>query len=332
MHKILSIGELLLRLESTHEYTKDENDVFATYPGGSEANVAVALSQLGIPSSYFTAIPHNSLANNAVEKIAEFGVDTSSIIKTNGRLGLYFLQDPNGLTKGEVIYDRKFSSFYAIDETVINWDDIFRDCTWLHWTAITPALSEKWAHLMKTCLIEAEKRKLFISVDLNYRNRLWDYGKTPLDIMPELVSFCDVIMGNIWASNKMLGTPIKEDLNRDTPQEEYFLYANEVSQELFKNYKKCQYIANTFRFMDNSNHNLLYATYHTAEGNWLSETLETTQLVDRIGSGDAFMAGLIYAICHNYTPQDLINFATKIGFNKLFVKGDFYNKKQHHNE
>jgi 2-dehydro-3-deoxygluconokinase len=326
MHKILSIGELLLRFESVENSNTSSNNIFASYPGGSEANVAVALSTLDIPVSYFTVIPDNSLAENAIDKIQDTGVDTSSILKKEGRLGLYFLQDPNGLTKGEVIYDRKYSSFYSVEEKEIDWNSIFGDCTWLHWTAITPALSDKWAHLMKQCLDEAKKQNLFISVDLNYRNKLWNYGKFPLEIMPDLVQSCDLIMGNIWASNKMLGTSITDELNRNTTKKEYFIYAQKVSKELFSIYPKCKHIANTFRFMDNSNHNLLYGTYHTPKGNWQSESLETNVLVDRIGSGDAFMSGLIFAICKEYSPQETIDFATSIGFKKLFIKGDFYQK------
>lgn len=327
MYKILSIGEILLRFERIHAHNDDDSDiVFTSFPGGSEANTSVTLALLNIPVSYFTIVPDNKLAVNALNKIQDYDVDISTVIYKPGRLGLYYLEDPNGLTKGDVIYDREFSSFYNINEEEIDWNVIFGDCTWLHWTAITPALSEKWAILLKKCLEKAVERNLFISVDLNYRNKLWNYGKDPIEVIPELVSHCDLIMGNIWAANKMLGTSIDDELNRNTTKGDYFSYANKVSHELLTTYKKCQYIANTFRFMDNNHHNLLYGTYHTLEGNWISKSLETNNLIDRIGSGDAFMAGLISGICNNYKPQEIIDFATQTGFNKLFIKGDFYKK------
>lgn len=131
----------------------------------------------------------------------------------------------NGLSKGEVIYDRKYSSFSQIKTGEIDWHKIFEDCSWFHWTAITPALNEELAEVMKEALEVAYSKGITISVDLNYRNKLWQYGKSPLEVMPELVKYCHIIMGNIWASHNMLDTSIDSNLNRNTSPEEYFEFA-----------------------------------------------------------------------------------------------------------
>ncbi|WP_116787522.1 sugar kinase [Flavobacterium psychrotrophum] len=330
MKNVLTFGELLIRLHaaSGNFIAEEENPVVNVFPGGSEANVAVALSQLQIPVSYYTAIPDNAITQSIVAVLERNNIDTSKILFKDGRLGAYYLLSANGLTSGDVIYDRAYSSFSSVTVADIDWDTLFTGCSWFHWTALTPALSEPMAQLMKEALLQAEKRDLVISVDLNYRSRLWQYGKAPLEVMPELIKCCDVIMGNIWAANKMLGTSIDESLNRQTSKEDYVAFANNVAKEIFSLFPKCRHIANTFRFMDSPQHNLLYGTYHTPYGNHVSETLETDILIDRIGSGDAFMAGLISGIYKGDEPQKIIDTATATGFKKLFIKGDFLNIKQ----
>lgn len=325
MKQVLTFGELLIRLQSNSSaFIRHENDnVITAFAGGSEANVSVALAQLQVPVSYFTAVPDNAITQEIITVLQHNKVDTSKILWQGDRIGTYILLSANGLTEGSVIYDRKYSSFSQLKPEDINWDALFEGCSWLHFTALTPGLTLDMANLMEVALKEAVKRHLTISIDLNYRNKLWQYGKSPLDVMPQLVQYCDVIMGNIWAENKMLGTSIDASLNRDTNQQSYTEYANTIAAEIFAEYPKCRHIANTFRFMDNASHNLLYGTYHTPDGNWVSEKLETNNVVDRIGSGDAFMAGLIYGIYNNLQPQQIIDAATKTGFEKLFVAGDF---------
>ena len=141
--------------------------------------------------------------------------------------------------------------------------------------------------------------------------------------MPTLAAYAEVIMGNIWAANIMLGTSIPDELDKHIGQEHYIQLANDVAEELFKTYPKCKYFANTFRFMNNPKHNLFYATLHTKKGDYFSRTYETHEVVDRIGSGDAFMGGLIYAIKNNLEEQEIIETATQAGYDKLFIPGDF---------
>lgn len=320
---ILIFGELLLRFSSSEDQFISKNHTVSLFPGGSEANVAASLGQWKLPCSYVTCAPDNALAKSALNTLNELGADTSKTALQGDRLGLYFLLSANGLTSGQVVYDRKFSSFSMIRPGTIDWDSIMKDHTWFHWTALTPALNENTAIVCKEALVAAKKNGLKISVDLNYRNRLWDYGKEPIEVMPELVQYCDVIMGNIWAANKMLGTHVEENLNRDIIPEEYRVHGENSAQEIFKLFPNCRHVANTFRFMDNPKHNLFYGTYHTLDGNYISKIYETNEVVDRIGSGDAFMAGLIYGLVNQENAQNVIERATKSGYQKLFVKGDF---------
>lgn len=320
---ILVFGELLLRFSSAEDQFISKNHTVSLFPGGSEANVSASLGQWGIPCSYVSCVPDNALAANALQSLQGLGVNTSKTLLQGSRLGLYFLLSANGLTSGEVVYDRKFSSFSSLKPGTVDWHKVLDGHTWFHWTALTPALNENMAAVCKEALIAAKAKGLKISVDLNYRSRLWDYGKQPIEVMPELVAYCDVIMGNIWAVNKMLGVPVDENLNRRTSVDTYTIHANASAKAVFASFPQCKHIANTFRFMDNPKHNLFYGTYHTRDNNYISEIFETNEVVDRIGSGDAFMAGLIYGLSTSTNGDEIIKKATSSGYQKLFVKGDF---------
>jgi len=286
--------------------------------------VAVALAQMGDRVSYASAFPKNALSREILDELQKRGVDTSRSIFSGDRIGTYIPLSANGLTKGEVIYDRKYSSFSLMRFLDLNIDKLLYGVDWLHWTALTPALNEKMFLIMNKILREAKARKITVSVDLNYRDRLWQYGRRPHEVMPQLVRYCDVIMGNIWAANKMLGTFVDQSLNRNTPKETYLKAAEASAREVFRKFPSCRHLAYTFRFMDHPRHNLFYGTYHTPGGvNAHSQTRETFEVVDRIGSGDAFMAGLIHALVHEKNPQETIDTATAAGFQKLFVRGDF---------
>ncbi len=324
-HKILSFGELLLRFSASGETFLGEGNQVVVFPGGSEANVAASLGQWGVPCSYLSRVPDNELSAQALAALNSLGVDVSPTLLEGDRLGSYFLLSANGLTKGDVVYDRKHSAFGALQPGRIDWDKAMAGHTWFHWSALTPALSETLSAVCKEALDAAHRNGLTVSVDLNYRNKLWNYGKQPIAVMPELLQYCHVVMGNIWAANKMLGTSVLETLSRDTAPDVYFEQAKSSAQEVFDLLPTCQHIAYTFRFMDSATHNLLYGSYHTREEDVISAINETQQVVDRIGSGDAFMAGLIYALATGKSGQGVIDVATAAGFKKLFVKGDFGN-------
>lgn len=328
MKQVLTFGEILIRQQSAGAYFFSEGkNYLEIFPGGSEANVAVSLARMGTPAAYASAFPDHALSHEILRLLEGTGVDSSRAVIGGERLGSYILQSANGLSKGEVIYDRKFSSFSQLRINQLAMDQLFANIHWFHWTAITPALNPEMADLMHQLLEEAQRRNIPISVDLNYRNKLWQYGQEPLAVMPKLVQYCQVIMGNIWAANKMLGTAVDEQLNRYSSSEAYKAMANSSAAEIFEKYPRCQHVAHTFRFMDNPNHNLFYGTYHRRDIQVISNIYETHAVIDRIGSGDAFMAGLLHGLLQKASAQEIVDMATGAGFQKLFVKGDFGNGK-----
>jgi len=327
-NQILSFGEILIRQQPTGAHFFDaESNTVKLYPGGSEANVAVSLALMGESVSYVSAFPENALSTEILSVLRQHKVNTDKVIFAGDRLGQYILLGANGLTKGDVIYDRKYSSFSELKKNDFSIDKLLANVTWLHWSALTPALNENMATLLEEILLAAQQKGITISVDLNYRSKLWQYGKEPIAIMPRLVAYCDVIMGNIWAAEKMLGTTVDGLLDRQTTKETYIEAAGKSAKEVFTKYPRCKHLAYTFRFMDNAQHNLFYGTYHSPSIDTHSETFETQEVIDRIGSGDAFMAGFIHALVQKMNPQQIIDTATNAGFAKLFVEGDFGNGK-----
>jgi len=203
--KVLSFGELLLRICPDGGGGWLQENSLPFFVGGAEANVATALALWGTPSAYFTALPDNLLCRQLAAYLEEKGVDTSRMLFQGERLGLYFLPKGKDLKNASVIYDRAYSSFAALKAGTIDWDAVLADVGWLHFSAISPALSKQLAVVCMELLQAAAQKGVTISVDLNYRAKLWQYGVSPVEVMPGLVEYCDLVMGNLWAAEKMLG-------------------------------------------------------------------------------------------------------------------------------
>ena len=195
-NKVVTFGEIMLRL-STPGYKRfnQSNEFTATF-GGGEANVAVSLANYGIPVSYITRLPENEIAKYCIEELIGLGVDTSKIVYGGDRMGIYFLETGAVSRSSKVVYDRAHSSISEIRSEMINWDEVFEGATWFHWTGITPAISEAAAEVCLQAIKIANDKGITVSTDLNYRKNLWKYGKTANEEMPGLVEGCDVILGN----------------------------------------------------------------------------------------------------------------------------------------
>ena len=321
---ILCFGEILLRLapdEQGEWLTKNAIDVYA---GGAEMNVAAALAQWRVPVSYCTAAPNNFLSTQLIKKIKEQNIDTSTIVYNGNKIGLYYLLKGTEIQHAEVIYDRNGSSFSELKSGMIDWDKALNGIRWFHFSAITPALSENIAAVCKEALEACSKKNIFISVDLNHRPKLWQYGKQANEIMPELVQYCDVIMGNIWSAETMLNIKVPENIHAINTKENYVGQAKKTSEEIARLFSKCKIVANTFRFDKTGIE--YYATISSNNNFYISSTYKTNAVIDKVGSGDCFMAGLIYGIYNHLPFQQIINFATAAAFQKLFIKGDCTNK------
>jgi 2-dehydro-3-deoxygluconokinase len=321
MNKIFCFGELLLRLSPELGGKWLTQSVMPVYIGGAELNTATALAKWNVPVTYCTALPGNYLSKEICEELGKRNINTGRIIFSGNRIGTYYLPQGSDLKNAGVIYDRAYSSFSELQPGQIDWDAMLADISWFHFSAITPALNQNVATVCKEAIEVASKKKLTISVDLNYRSKLWQYGKKPKEIMPPLVEYCDVVMGNIWSADELLGISTDADIHNKKSKADYLDHARRTAENLMRNFPACKSVANTFRF-DDKDRTLYYAALDTNGRQFVSQEFSTNQTVDKVGSGDCFMAGLIYGFYNKLASQEIIDFSAAAAFNKLFIRGD----------
>jgi 2-dehydro-3-deoxygluconokinase len=265
------------------------------FVGGAELNAATALAKWNLPVTYCSAAPDNFLSREVIASIEERGIQTDRMIFSGDRIGTYYLPQGADMKAAGVIYDRAYSSFAELEPGQMDWDEKLEGISWFHFSAINPAVSKKAAAVCKEVVEVAAKKNITVSVDLNYRAKLWQWGKPPVDVMPELAGYANLIMGNIWAEEKMLGVPVPEDLADN--KEAYLDASLKASERILKQFPNCSQVANTFRF-DADKGVRYYATYYN------KQQLYTSREHNRL------------------QPQEIIDFAAAAAFNKLFIKGD----------
>ncbi len=321
MGKVLSFGELLLRIcpDGDGEWLAENKLPF--YVGGAELNVATALALWDVPSAYFTALPENFMAEQIMGYMDNCKIDTSKIYHGGDRIGLYYLPKGKDLKNAGVIYDRANSAFATLKTDTINWDSVLEGVSWFHFSAICPALNQDAADVCLEAVKAASERGITISIDLNFRAKLWQYGKQPIEIIPQLAKYCDLIMGNIWAAEKMLGIALPELFHETDDKNTYLEQAKVTSKEIITQYPKCKWVANTFRF-DYQQGIKYYTALYTENELLVSKEYRAEKILDKVGSGDCFMAGLIYGFYHQKNALDTLDFATAAAFNKLFIPSD----------
>lgn len=289
--------------------------------GGAELNVANALALWEQPIKYFTALPDNALSEQIISYLESKNIDTSAIHHSGNRIGLYYLTRGKDVKNNAIVYDRAGSAFADLNPGMVNWDAVLEGVSWFHFSAICPALSQQAANVCEEVLQAASRKHITISVDLNYRPKLWQYGKKPTEIMPKLVQYADIIMGNVWAEETMLGIPVTPDIHESGQQSIYLKEGLYSSERIMEAYPRCRAVANTFRF-DAGKGVEYYTSLYTGNRFYHSPTYTTETVVDKVGSGDCFMAGLIYGFFNKQDPQQLLDFATAAAFEKLFIEGD----------
>ena len=319
--KVLCFGELLIRLCPDNEGDWLQNNRLQFYIGGAELNVAKALALWGTDVKYFTALPDNGLSAQITGDLENKGIDISAIHYAGKRIGLYYLTPGQELKHDALIYDRAGSSFAGLQTGVIDWDEILKDVSWFHFSAICPAIGRNVADVCLEAIEAASTKNITVSIDLNYRSKLWQYGKQPKEIIPALAAHCDVIMGNIWATELMLDIPVTGDIHHLKAVDRYLEHALFSSQEVIKQYPKCKVIANTFRFSEGTGIKYYSALFLNNQA-FRSKEHETPQVIDKAGSGDCFMAGLIYGFKTGMNTQETLEFATAAAFGKLLIAGD----------
>ena len=317
---VLSFGELLLRISPDTDGNWLKENSLPFYIGGAELNVATALALWGVPSKYFTVLPSNHMSAQIIGYLQDKNIDTSPVYYDGHRIGLFYLTHGQDMKHNALIYDRAGSAFATLNAGMVDWDRALEDVSWLHFSAICPAVSQTAAELCSELLEAAVKKNITISVDLNYRAKLWQYGKTPLQIMPALVEHCSLVMGNIWAADTMLGIKADPDLHTRGDKLSYIEASQKTSEQIMKLFPRCKAVANTFRF--DANDIRYYTTLFTGDKIYTSAEYESKQIVDKVGSGDCFMAGLIYGYYNGLESQGTLDFATAAAFQKLFTMGD----------
>lgn len=321
MKKVLCFGELLLRMSPELNREWIHKGSMPVFIGGAELNVAQALALWGSEVTYCTALPPHALAQEILQELQDKGIDTSSVFFSDGRIGIYYLPQGADLKNAGVIYDRAYSSFWELKPGMLDWRNILKEIDWFHFSAITPALNETLADVCEEALQVAQSMGIHISVDLNYRAKLWKYGKDPVEIMPRLVKYCNTIMGNLWSAKTLLGNPLDAQVELTNTKDAYIDEARRSADHLFGKYSCCRNIAYTFRF-DQDNELKYYGALMTKDELCISREYHSNRIVDKVGSGDCFMAGLIYSYLNSLGLKDTIEFATAAAFGKLHVKGD----------
>lgn len=319
--KVVCFGELLLRMSPPADGSWLGGSSLPVYVGGAEVNVATALGLWQVPASYVTVLPDNSITSQLLEYLHKKDICTKHVRLAGNRIGLYFLPGGADLKHSGVIYDRAYSSFAELKPGDIDWNVVLDGADWFHFSAISPAISPAIAAVCEEALSVARNRGVTVSVDLNYREKLWKYGLQPLDVMPALVKYCDVVMGNIWAAEKMLGIRV-ESIGERSSKEDYLRQAEITSKKILASFPQCTQVANTFRFSGQKDEINYYATLYKDNHLYYSSEYDAAGVIERAGSGDCFMAGLIYGNQQQLGSQQLLNFAAGAAFQKLFVPGD----------
>jgi 2-dehydro-3-deoxygluconokinase len=319
---VLSFGELLLRICPDVDGKWLTENKLPFYVGGAEANVATALALWGIPSAYLTAAPDNLLSRQVVGYLQGRRVDVSRVLYHGERLGLYYLPQGKDLKSSGVIYDRAHSSFAGLRPGMIDWDKVLDGVGWLHFSAISPALCQPVAEVCKEGLEAASGKGIRISVDLNYRAKLWQYGAAPTTVMPGLVEYCDLVMGNLWAAEKMLGIPVDTDLTERGRKEDYLEHARQTSGAMAARFPRVRHVAKTFRFDWGEKGIRYYTTFFSGGKLYTSGEYSSDAIVNKVGSGDCYMAGLIRGLYSERPVDEMLEFATAAAFSKLFIPSD----------
>lgn len=316
--KVVTFGEIMLRLAPEGYYRFVQADTFGATYGGGEANVAVSLANYGFDAKFVTRLPSHEIGQCAVNSLRKYGVDTSYIARGGDRIGIYYLEKGASQRPSKVIYDRAGSSIYTATSADFNWDEIFKDVAWFHITGITPALCDNVAELTIEACKKAKEHDVKISCDLNYRNKLWSKEKAG-EVMAKICEYVDVCIANEEDAADVFG--IKASNTDVTSGEVNREGYKEVASELTKRFG-FEKVAITLRESINANINNWSAMLYDGKDYYFSKRYNM-QIVDRVGGGDSFGAGLIAACLEGYDAQSTIEFAVAASCLKHSIEGDF---------
>ena len=324
MPKVITFGEIMLRLSTPGYLRFGQARQFDATFGGGEANVAVSLANYGIDAAFVTRLPDNDIARACIKDLRSYGVDTSKIVLGGDRVGIYFLETGAVARPSKVVYDRAGSAIATIQPGMIDWKKVFEGADWFHWTGITPALSQGAADVCLEAVRAANALGVTVSCDLNYRKNLWKYGKTAGEVMPALVEGCDIILGNEEDADKVFGIkPEGFDVTATGGAIDQGRFRS-VGEQLMKRFPRAKKVIITLRGSINANHNTWGGVLWDGAKLYESPRYDITHIVDRVGGGDSFMGGLIYGLLsYPGDDQKALNFAVAASCLKHTIFGDY---------
>ncbi len=320
MSRFVTFGEIMLRLTPPdHEILFQTNNLVATF-GGAEANVAVSLANYGENVSYVTAAPLNPVGDAMVKEMRSFGIDTSFIVRKGDRLGIYFTETGSSMRPSKVVYDRSGSSIAEVKPGDFDWDRILDGATWFHTTGITPSLAEGTAAVALEAVKACKAKGITVSCDLNYRKKLWKWGKKPLEVMPDLVGKCDLVIANEEDCQKCLGIEADVDVTKGSLDVDVYRVLAKKVLDRFPNLK---FLAVSLRESASADVNGWSAVLASRDEFLTSKKYEIRDIVDRIGGGDSFGSGLIWGLNNLDGTQQALEFSVAASALKHTIYGDY---------
>ena len=320
MAKVVTFGEIMLRLKSpAYERLFQSPSLEATF-GGGEANVSVSLANYGMETAFVTVLPTNDVGNACIRELRGFGVDTTKIVRKDGRMGIYYLETGAVQRPSKVIYDRAGSAIAEAKPGDIDWDKAFEGATWFHLTGITPAISQGAADLSLEAVKAAKAKGIHVSCDLNYRKNLWKYGKKASEVMRELAKYVDVAIANEEDVQKSL--EITVDVNVESGELDRKKY-KAPGNKVLESYPNMKCIAITLRESHSADWNGWAACLNDGKDFYVSKKYEIRDIIDRVGGGDSFAGGLIYGLNQYEDKQSALEFAVAASCLKHSIPGDF---------
>ena len=321
-NRIVTFGEIMLRLATPEHQRFSQASSFCASFGGGEANVAVSLANYGLQADFVTRLPDNDIGRSVLMDLKKHSVGTGNIIFGGDRLGIYFLETGSVSRPSKVVYDRSHSSVSEIKPGMIDWEKVFSGANWFHWTGITPAISQGAADTCMEAIKAAKKAGVTISCDLNFRKNLWKWGSTAKQVMPAMVDYCDVILGNEEDAEKVFDIkPDKADVSSGKVESTEF---ESVCKKLKEKFPGAGKIIITLRGSLSADHNTWSGILFNGKNFFKAPVYQITHIVDRVGGGDSFMGGLIYGLLiYKDDDQKALNFAVAASCLKHTIHGDF---------
>ena len=319
MKKYITFGEIMLRLKPPNWERFFQSPLLEASFGGGEANVAVGLARFGLNVAYVSVIPNNPIGDACVKELRRQGVDTSLIVRKGNRLGIYFLEAGANQRPSKVIYDRSHSAIAEVKPGDINWDKVFDGVSWFHISGITPAISLSASELSLEAVKKAREKGITISYDLNFRKKLWKYRRSAPEVMSELVKYVDIVVGNEEDCQKSLGVKVDIDVESGKLQAEKY---KELTDKILSLYPNIQKIAITLRESYSANYNGWSAVLNNREEFLISKKYEIHNIIDRVGGGDTFAAGLIYGFNNLHSDREALEFAVAASCLMHSIPGD----------